>query len=107
MNEGKSDSVTKAVLADAVTNSLPSTTNKKASAIVESIFDCICDTLVKNEEVKISGFGKFTTHEKKARKGRNPKTGEPITISDRRVLKFKASDCLRAEMNGVTFDGED
>jgi len=102
-----SESVTKAVLTDAVIESVPSLTGKKAVAVVESIFDCICETLVKGEEVKISGFGKFSPHEKKARKGRNPKTGEPITISDRRVLKFKVSDCLKAEMNGATFNGEE
>jgi integration host factor subunit alpha len=106
MEEEKTESVTKAVLAEAVGAACSSVTTKKANEIVESIISGIVETLVKNEEVKISGFGKFTPHEKKSRKGRNPKTGEAITISDRRVIKFKVSDCLKAEMNGVPFDGE-
>jgi integration host factor subunit alpha len=106
MEEETSDSVTKAVLAEAISNSCSGVSTKKANDIVESIIDGIMETLVKNEEVKISGFGKFTPHEKKARKGRNPKTGEVITISDRRVVKFKVSDCLKAELNGDPFNGE-
>lgn len=101
------ESVTKAVLSDSVSDALPGITSKRAADIVESIIEGICDTLVKGEIVKISGFGRFTPHDKKARRGRNPKTGEPITISDRRVLKFKVSDCLKAEMNGSVFNGED
>ncbi len=107
MEEETTDSVTKAVLAESISTTSSSISMKKANDIVESILRGIKDTLVKNEDVKISGFGKFTPHEKKSRKGRNPKTGETITISDRRVIKFKVSDCLKAELNGVPFNGED
>ena len=105
MEEDKSDSVTKAILVDRIGEVLPSTTAKKASDIVESIILGIKEALVKKEVVKISGFGKFTTNEKKARKGRNPQTGEAITIADRCVIKFKVSDCLKAELNGRPFSG--
>ena len=104
---GDTESVTKAVLAEKIGETLPSITTRKSNEIVESILRGIRDSLVKREEVKISGFGKFTTHEKKARKGRNPQTGAEITIGDRCVIKFKASDCLKAEINGGTFSGED
>jgi integration host factor subunit alpha len=105
--EDNTESVTKQVLADKIGEALPSLTTRKSNEIVESIIRGIRESLVKQEDVKISGFGKFTTHEKKARKGRNPQTGAEITIADRRVIKFKASDCLKAEINGGTFNGTD
>ena len=104
--EEKTESVTKAVLADKIGELIPTISTKKANEIVESIIRGIKETLAKKEEVKISGFGKFTTHEKKARKGRNPQTGAEITIDDRCVIKFKVSDCLKAELNGEPFNGE-
>lgn len=107
MSDDKIESVTKAVLSESVLAVIPGITTKKATDIVESIIDEIRDTLAKGESVKISGFGKFSPYEKKARKGRNPKTGEPITIADRKVLKFKVSEKLKAEMNGAVFNGED
>lgn len=105
--EETTDSVTKAILAESISGGSSSVSLKKANEIVETILHGIKDTLVKNEEVKISGFGKFVPHDKKSRVGRNPKTGEPITIADRRVVKFKVSDCLKAELNGDPFDGVD
>jgi integration host factor subunit alpha len=105
--DDNSESVTKAVLAEKISETLPSLTTRKTNEIVESILRGIRDTLVKHEEVKISGFGKFTTHSKKARKGRNPQTGAEITISDRHVIRFKVSDCLKAEINGEPFNGQE
>ena len=102
-----SDSVTKAVLAEKIGESIPSLTTKKANDLVESIIRGIRETLVKKEDVKISGFGKFSTQEKKARKGRNPQTGAEITIEDRRVIKFKVSDRLKAELNGEPYHGNE
>lgn len=107
MEEEKTDSVTKAVLADRIGEVVPSATTKKANDIVESIILGIKEALVKKEGVKISGFGKFSTSEKAARKGRNPQTGAEITIADRCVIKFKVSDCLKAELNGEPFSGSD
>lgn len=106
MEEDK-DSVTKAVLAEKIGEVIPSLSTKKANEIVESIIRGVKETLVKKEKVKISGFGNFTTHEKKARKGRNPQTGAEIIIGDRCVIKFKASDRLKAELNGEVFSGND
>jgi len=101
------ESVTKAVLADKIGEAIPTLSTKKANEIVESIIRGVKETLAKKEKVKISGFGNFTTHEKKARKGRNPQTGAEITIEDRCVIKFKVSDCLKAELNGEVFSGSD
>jgi integration host factor subunit alpha len=67
--------------------------------IVDQVFQILKETLEKGEKVKISGFGNFITREKRPRKGRNPKTGEEIIISGRKVLKFKPSAMLREVVN--------
>ena len=72
---------------------------REAARIVEMIFDVIKETLERGENVKISGFGSFNIQHKKPRRGRNPQTGEEITISARRVLSFKASNVLREQLN--------
>jgi integration host factor subunit alpha len=72
---------------------------KEASDVVESIFRVMKQRLENGETVKISGCGNFQVSEKRPRKGRNPQTGEEITISGRRVLTFKASQVLKKSMN--------
>ena len=67
--------------------------------IVDQVFQILKETLEKGEKIKISGFGNFVTREKRARKGRNPKTGVNLTISARRVLTFKPSAILRKAVN--------
>ena len=81
---------------------------KDAADLVELIFNTIKDTLAKGEKIKISGFGNFVVRDKKARTGRNPQTGDAIKITARRVLTFKPSQVLRADVNvtdGATPDG--
>jgi integration host factor subunit alpha len=58
-------------------------------------------TLAAGEDVKLSGFGNFTMHEKRARPGRNPKTGEPFEIRARRVVTFHASPILKDRCKDV------
>ena len=67
--------------------------------VVESFFDIIKEELAKGEEVMISGFGKWSVKKKKPRVGRNPKTGEEMTIDARTVVTFKCSDSLRSKIN--------
>lgn len=66
-----------------------------AKQFVEQFFEEIRASLEKGEEVKLSGFGNFTVREKKARPGRNPKTGEDVAISARKVVSFKPGQKLR------------
>lgn len=68
---------------------------KEAKQFVELFFEEIRLCLEKGEEVKLSGFGNFSVREKKARPGRNPKTGEKVAVSARRVVSFKAGQKLR------------
>jgi integration host factor subunit alpha len=60
--------------------------------IIEMIFDTIRQTLVEGESVKVSGFGTFNVKKKNARRGRNPKTGDELEITPRRVITFRASN---------------
>lgn len=60
--------------------------------IIEMIFDTIRQTLVEGESVKVSGFGTFNVKKKNARRGRNPKTGDELQITPRRVITFRASN---------------
>lgn len=73
-------------------------TKREAKEIVELFFDQICEALAKGQQVKISGFGNFELHDKDERPGRNPKTGEMIPVSARRVVTFRSGQKLRARV---------
>ena len=73
--------------------------NKSESKeLVEAFFEEIKSSLVKNEKVKLSGFGNFELITKGRRPGRNPKTGDPAVISARKVVTFKAGQKLRKKV---------
>ena len=71
---------------------------REAHEIVECFFEAIKDTLEQGEQVKLSGFGNFTLRDKSGRPGRNPKTGEAVLITPRRVVTFKVSPKLKAHL---------
>ncbi len=68
---------------------------REAKEMVEAFFKEVSDCLERGEEVKLAGFGVFNMRDKPERPGRNPKTGEEIPISARRVVTFHASGCLK------------
>jgi integration host factor subunit alpha len=78
-----------------------------SARMVEQVLGEISDTLVRGEAVKLSGFGNFTVRSKGERVGRNPKTGVEAPIEKRQVMVFKASNQLKAHMNGEALEGED
>ncbi len=71
---------------------------KEASDGLETFLEMIKETLEKGEEVTLSGFGKWSVRDKRPRRGRNPKTGEEIAITERRVVTFSLSNVLRAKL---------
>lgn len=73
-------------------------TNREAKEIVELFFQYICDALISGHQVKISGFGNFTLHDKKERPGRNPRTGEEVPVTERRVVTFRTGQKLKARV---------
>ena len=68
---------------------------REATECVESFFDCIKSSLIEGNNVKFSGFGNFVLRDKDARPGRNPRTGEPIPITARRVVTYRPSQKLK------------
>ena len=76
----------------------------EAKDILETILEEIKQSLEKGDEVKISGFGKWSVADKKSRVGRNPHTKEPMEISARKVVSFSASPKLRAMVNKNLLD---
>jgi integration host factor subunit alpha len=72
---------------------------KESAELVEVVFDIIKNTLEKGDKIKIAGFGNFVVKEKANRRGRNPQTGEEITISARKILTFKPSQVLKSSLN--------
>jgi len=63
--------------------------------MVEAFFDEVSSSLINNEQVKLSGFGNFDLRDKRSRPGRNPKTGEEVAISARRVVTFRPGQKLK------------
>lgn len=74
---------------------------REAKDMVETFFDEIRAALERGESVKLSGFGNFQLRDKPQRPGRNPKTGEEIPISARRVVTFHASQKLKSQIEGI------
>ena len=92
--------MTKADIIENVYERVGGFSKKDASQIVEAVFDIIKDTLARGEKIKLSGFGNLVVRDKNSRIGRNPQTGDEITISARRVLTFKPSQVLKNALNG-------
>jgi integration host factor subunit alpha len=74
---------------------------RESAEIVEFFFETVKEKLAHGEGIKIPGFGSFRLQKRKARKGRNPATGDAIIISDRTVVTFKPSRFLRDSINGA------
>ena len=75
-------------------------TRQEARDIVETFLTLSKNCLIGGEDLLISGFGKFHVKDKKARRGRNPQTGEDMMLDARRVITFKPSGMLRDRVNG-------
>ncbi len=72
---------------------------RECADIVDKFFEVIKETLADGENVKISGFGNFIVKQKKARRGRNPQTGDEIEIAKRKVLNYRLSQVLKDAIN--------
>jgi len=96
--QSKPMTATQSDLISAVTEENGFPQNKSAEAI-ETLIGLIKTNLAANEDVLISGFGKFCVKEKKERRGRNPATGEAMMLEARKVVTFKCSGQLRDKIN--------
>lgn len=91
--------LTRADLAEAVVRKIGLPRNE-SQELVEVVLGEISKTLAQGEGVKLSSFGSFGVREKGQRIGRNPKTGEEVPITPRRVLVFRASNIMKTRING-------
>lgn len=89
-----SNTVTRADLTEAVYREI-GLSRAESSQLVESIIEHVIGALLRGESVKLAGFGTFSLRDKSERIGRNPKTGEEVPITPRRVLVFKPSVVLK------------
>ena len=100
--------VTKADLANTLFEQL-GLNKREAKEFVELFFEKIRESLESGESVKLSGFGGFSVRDKKSRPGRNPKTGEEVPVTPRRVVTYKASQKVKdriAKNNVSALDGK-
>ena len=93
--------MTKADIVENVYEKVGGFSKKESAEVVEAVFETMKDVLSHGDKVKISGFGNFVVRDKNSRIGRNPQTGQEITISARRVLTFKPSQVLKNILNGL------
>ncbi|TNF34542.1 MAG: integration host factor subunit alpha [Gammaproteobacteria bacterium] len=97
MSDDDKGALTKAEMADRLFEEL-GLNKREAKELVEMFFDEITKSLENNQQVKLSGFGNFDLRSKRSRPGRNPKTGEEIPISARRVVTFRPGQKLKARV---------
>tara|TARA_X000000950_G_scaffold160864_1_gene196824 strand:+ start:2263 stop:2613 length:351 start_codon:yes stop_codon:yes gene_type:complete len=97
--------LTKAKIAEQLFDEL-GLNKREAKDIVELFFDELSESLENNVQVKLSGFGNFDLREKSERPGRNPKTGEEIPITARRVVTFKPGQKLKSRVEAFAGDAD-
>lgn len=91
--------MTKSVLIEKIAEKVDGLSKKQTEVIVETIFESIKDALAKGGKVEIRGFGNFRLRSRKARKARNPKTGEAVDVPPKKVPYFKVGKELREMVN--------
>jgi integration host factor subunit alpha len=79
----------------------------ESADMVNAVLDLVSDALVDGQSVKLSSFGTFMVRSKRERMGRNPKTGEEVPITPRRVLVFRPSQVMKNVVNGLEGGDED
>jgi integration host factor subunit alpha len=97
--------LTKADMAESLFNEL-GLNKREARELVDVLFEDLRTALVSGEQVKLSGFGNFDLRDKNQRPGRNPKTGEEIPITARRVVTFRPGQKLKARVESYAGTGK-
>ncbi len=91
--------MTKAELIDALVDRVDRLTKKEAELIVNVVLGSIASSLATGDKVELRGFGSFKVKERRAREGRNPKTGDRVSVEAKKVPYFKAGKELRDRVN--------
>lgn len=101
-----SKTLTRADLSESVHRQIGLSRSESAD-MVKAVLDLVSDTLVRGNSVKLSSFGTFLVRSKNGRVGRNPKTGEEVPITPRRVLVFRPSQVMKNVINGLEPGNDD
>lgn len=96
--EGSVD-MTKAQIIEKVSEQVTTLTKRQAEVVVNTIFDCVRDSLKNGDKTEIRGFGSFRLRARRMKEGRNPKTGETVAVPAKRVPFFKAGKELKELLN--------
>ena len=91
--------MTKAQIIERVSEQVTTLTKRQAEVVVNTIFDCVRDSLKNGDKTEIRGFGSFRIRNRGARLGRNPKTGERVEVPPKRVPDFKPGKELKEQLN--------
>ncbi len=97
--------LTKADMAESLFNEI-GLNKKEARELVDSFFEELIASLAVGEQVRLSGFGNFDIRDKNERPGRNPKTGDKVPITARRVVTFRPGEKLRVRVEAYAGTGE-
>jgi integration host factor subunit beta len=99
--------MTKRDLIDEVNKRFPHLSRKDSEVIINAIFDSMVESLAQGDRIEIRGFGSFVVKHRRARQGRNPKSGELVSVAAKRVPFFKVGKELRLRVDGKPYDPED
>lgn len=94
--------MTRSELIERIAARAPHVPRRELEAIVHAVFDCMAEALVAGKRIELRGFGVFSLRTRRARTGRNPKTGQSVSVPERRTLSFAAGKELRARLNAPT-----
>tara|TARA_B100001769_G_C21846259_1_gene458974 strand:+ start:357 stop:671 length:315 start_codon:yes stop_codon:yes gene_type:complete len=97
--EEKRKSITKSELIDRISTKLPQLGNKDVELSVKTLIEKIIDSLSKGDRTEVRGFGSFSVHYRKPRIGRNPKTGDSVSLPGKNAAHFKPGKGLRNKIN--------
>jgi len=99
--------VTKRDLIEEVAQQYPRFSRRDAEVMVNAVFDSMTDALAKGERIEIRGFGSFIVKQRAAREGRNPRTGDIVSVAAKKVPLFKVGKELRLRVDGQPVSDED
>ncbi|HVM97517.1 MAG TPA: HU family DNA-binding protein [Candidatus Acidoferrales bacterium] len=98
--------MTKRGLIEEVVKLYPRYSRREAETMVNAVFNSMADALRRNERIEIRGFGSFVVKHRRAREGRNPKTGRTVSVAAKRVPFFKVGKELRLRVDGKVAEAE-
>ena len=99
--EEKRQSITKSDLIEKILTKIPQLSSKDVELSVKTLIDKVIDSLAKGDRTEVRGFGSFSVHYRKPRIGRNPKTGDSVSLPGKNAAHFKPGKVLRNKINNL------